>query len=152
MPEITAPEQIKPRSLDDYLDVMSKAVFQSGISWKVVEAKWPSTREAFYEFDAQKVANLSPDDIDELTQDTRVIRNRRKLEAIIGNANRMIELEGQYGSFRGYLRSHKDFDAATKSLRKDFKFLGEMGCYYFLYVVGEQVPFHDDWMASRQKK
>ena len=40
MPTGTAPEQIKPQSLDDYLEVMSKAVFQSGMSWKVVEAKW----------------------------------------------------------------------------------------------------------------
>lgn len=112
MPEKPAPEQIEPRSLGDYLDVMSKAVFQSGISWKVVEAKWSSTREAFNEFDVEKVANLNPDDIDELAQDTRVIRNRRKLEAIIGNANRMIELEGQ-------VRFVSRLPALAQGLRRD---------------------------------
>ena len=152
MAEKTAPEQMEPKVLGDYLDVMSKAVFQSGISWRVVESKWQSTREAFGGFAAQKVASLSPDDIDELVQDTRVIRNRRKLEAIVGNANRMIELEEQYGSFRAYLRSHKDFDTTVTALRRDFKFLGDMGCYYFLHVVGEEVPPHEEWQASRTKK
>jgi hypothetical protein len=41
-----APEQITARNLADYLDVLTKAVFQSGISWRVVEAKWAGTREA----------------------------------------------------------------------------------------------------------
>ena len=35
-----APQQIKPKELSDYLDVLTKAVFQSGISWRVVEVKW----------------------------------------------------------------------------------------------------------------
>ena len=49
MPPIgEAPPQIEPKSLGDYLEVMSKAVFQSGMSWKVEEAKWPTTREAFH--------------------------------------------------------------------------------------------------------
>ena len=39
MPEQRAPERIEPQSLGDYLEVMSKAVFQAGMSWKVVEAK-----------------------------------------------------------------------------------------------------------------
>ncbi len=33
---------------------------------------------------------------------------------------------------------------------KQFKFMGEMGCHYFLYVVGENVPPHEDWMKSRE--
>ncbi len=151
MPTGTPPEQIKPKSLDDYLEVMSKAVFQSGISWRVVEAKWPGTREAFQDFDVQKVANFSEPDIEALTQDERVIRNQRKLAAIVGNARKMLELEGIYGSFQGYLRSHGNFDATLAALRKDFKFMGPTGCYYFLYVVGEEVPPHDQFEATYRK-
>ena len=145
------PEQITPTSAGDYLEVMSKAVFQSGMSWKVVEAKWPSTREAFRDFDASAIAAMTPGDIDQLAQDTRVIRNRRKLEAMAGNAQRLLELEAEHGSVRNYLRSHADFEATVASLRKEFKFLGEMGCYYCLYVVGEDVPPHEEWEASRQR-
>jgi 3-methyladenine DNA glycosylase Tag len=151
MPTGSPPEQIKPASLDDYLEVMSKAVFQSGMSWKVVEAKWPTTREAFFNFDIQKVANLDDKDIDELTQDTRVIRNYRKLNAIVSNAQRMIALDEEYQGFKNYLRSRDDFDGTLTAIRKDFKFMGPTGIYYFLYVVGEQVPPHEEFEATYRK-
>ena len=149
MPE--EPARITPKRLGDYLDVMSKAVFQSGISWKVVEAKWPDTQAAFHDFDAKTVASMSERDIDALASDTRVIRNRRKLEAIVSNAGRLLELEAEHGSFKRYLEAPGDFGGTVAVLRKDFKFLGEMGCYYFLYVVGEPVPPHEEWQASRQQ-
>ena len=145
-----APEQIEAKGLADYLEVMSKAVFQSGMSWKVVDSKWPGLREAFREFDPETLTALTEPELDELSQDTRGIRNRRKIEAIIGNARQMLELESAHGSFRSYLRSHDNYDAAVKDLRKQFKFMGEMGCYYFLRVVGEEVPSHEEWMASRR--
>jgi 3-methyladenine DNA glycosylase Tag len=151
MPTGTPPEQIKPQSLDDYLEVMSKAVFQSGMSWKVVEAKWPSTREAFHDFHVQEVAALTPFDVEELAKDTRVIRNRRKLEAIVNNAQKMLELDEEYGSFQNYLRSHGDFDGTLTAIRKDFKFMGPTGIYYFLYVVGEEVPPHEEFEAAYRK-
>ncbi len=147
-----APEQIEVKSLDDYLEVMSKAVFQSGMSWKVVEAKWPTTREAFQNFDVKKVADFSPFDIEALTQDTRVIRNRRKLEAVVSNAQRMLELDEEYDSFQAYLQEPADFDASLKTIRKDFKFMGPMGVYYFLYVVGEEVPTHEEFEATYKKR
>ncbi len=151
MPEQRAPDQIEPQSLGDYLEVMSKAVFQSGMSWKVVEAKWPGIREAFRGFDARAVARLTPDDLDALTRDERVIRNRRKLEAVVSNAGRILELEAEHGAFRDYLRSHDGFEATVSDLRKQFKFLGDTGGYVFLYVVGEKVPPHDEWQASRRR-
>ena len=113
MPEMQAPQQIDPQSLGDYLEVMSKAVFQSGMSWRVVESKWSGTREALRGFDAHAVAALSEFNIDELTEDKRLIRNRRKLAAIVANAGRMVELEREHGSFRDYLRSHGDFYATV---------------------------------------
>ncbi len=61
----------------------------------------------------------------------------------------MLELDRRHGSFRAYLRSHHDFEATVKDLRKRFKFLGDLGCYYFLWVVNEDVPSYNDWCASR---
>ena len=151
MPEYGAPDQITPESLGDYLEVMSKSVFQTGMSWRVVESKWPGIREAFHGFDARAVAAMSQGDIDALATDTRVIRNRRKLAAIVENAQRLLELETEHGTFRDYLRSHGGFEATVGDLRKQFKFLGETGSYIFLYVVGEQVPPHEEWEASRKR-
>ena len=130
---------------------MSKAVFQSGMSWKVVEAKWPTTREAFHDFDVSTVANFTPPDVDALAQDTRVIRNRRKLEAIVSNARAIQDLDKENGSFRNYLQSQGDFDATLQAMRKDFKFMGPTGVYYFLYVVGEAVPPHEEFEATYRK-
>lgn len=143
MPE--APDRIDPQGLGDYLDVMSKAVFQSGMSWKVVEGKWDTTREAFHDFDVERIAVMDEAEIDALANDTRVIRNRRKLHAVVSNAGRMLELEDEHGTFRDYLRSRGEFWDTLKMLRKDFKFLGDFGAYYFLYVVGEDVPPHEEF-------
>jgi 3-methyladenine DNA glycosylase Tag len=80
-----------------------------------------------------------------------VIRNRRKLEAIVSNAQKMLDLEAEHGSFKTYLNSFDDFDNAIKTMKKDFKFLGVFGTYYFLYVVKEPVPPHDEFQAKYRK-
>ncbi len=146
--EMQPPTRITPKGTSDYLEVMSKAVFQSGMSWKVVEAKWDGTRAAFHGFDAVRVASMDEPEIDALAQDTRVIRNRRKLNAIVSNAARMVELEGEHDSMEGYLRAAGDFEEQSKALKKDFKFMGDFGSYYFLYVVGQTVPDYREWRAE----
>ena len=77
-----------PKELSGYLDAMARVMFQTGISWRVVEAKWPGIQEAFRGFEPERVARLTTKDIDRLMDDTRVIRNRKKLEAIVSNARR----------------------------------------------------------------
>ena len=89
---------------------MSKSVFQTGFSWKVVEAKWPDIRQAFQDCEPTAVANFTEEDLDALTNDRRVIRNRRKLEAIVENARLMTKLAERHGDFRNYLRSHCEFE------------------------------------------
>lgn len=145
------PEQIVPQSLNDYLEIMSKSVFQSGMSWKVVESKWPGTREAFHDFDIHAVANLNERDIEELSQDTRVIRNVRKLNAIVYNAQQIIALDKAHGTFQQYLRAYGDFDSTMKAIRKDFKFMGPSGIYVFLYIVGEEVIPHEEFEQRYRK-
>jgi 3-methyladenine DNA glycosylase Tag len=141
------PPRITPRGLPDYLDVLSKSVFQSGMSWRVVEAKWAGTREVFYGFDPERLVDLTPDDVDRLAQDTRLIRNRRKIEATIHNAQTLIDLDREHKGFKRYLESFGNYEDLSADLIKRFKFLGRMGAYYFLYVVGEPVPPHEEMMA-----
>ena len=117
---------------------MSRTVFQTGMSWRVIDSNWPGIQEAFKGFDAETVADFTGPDLDALTQDTRVIRKRC-----------MVELDGAHGGLQSYLRSHDTFDETIKDLRKQFKFLGEMGCYLFLFVVGEEVPPYAEWSAQR---
>src|SRR5436190_1675631 len=144
------PAKIRPKALGDYLEVMTKAVFQSGLSWQVVEAKWDGFREAFEGFDAEKVAGFTPEDVDRLAQDTRIVRNRRKIQATVDNAVEMMALDREHKGFRNFLRSQGSFEETVTALKRHFGFLGDSGSYYFLYVVGEKVPSHEDWMASRR--
>ena len=143
-----APTQIEPSGPADYLDVITRAVFQSGMSWRVVAAKWDGFREAFAGFDPAAVAAYDGDDVERLAADTRIIRNRRKIEATVANAQVMLALDSQPGGFVGWLRSRGDFDATVAALRGEFRYLGDMGAYYVLYVVGEDVPSHQDWAKA----
>ena len=94
---------------------------------------------------------MNPTDVDRLTEDTRVIRNRRKLEAVVSNAEKILELDAEFSGFQKYLRSHADFPGLVKDLRKQFKFLGRWAATTTLYVVGEEVPEHEEWMDSIKK-
>jgi DNA-3-methyladenine glycosylase I len=140
-----APEQIAPQSLNDYLEVMTKAVFQSGLSWKVVTNKWPGFRAGFKGFDVAAVATMGESDIDTLAADPAIVRNRRKIVATVHNAQRLIELDDEYDGIQNYLRSHGDFYAVLKDIRKQFKYMGDTGSYYWLYVLGEKVPDYGEF-------
>ena len=71
---------------------------------------------------------------------------------MLHNAARMLELEEQHGTFRKYLRSKPDYWDRAKMLGKDFKFMGDMGTFHFLYVVKEQVPDYEEWRAVVKPK
>jgi hypothetical protein len=143
------PKQIKPKSLADYLDVISRIGFEAGLSGRVVEAKWPEIRKAFHGFDPERVARMTPRAVDKLVSNEKVIRSRSKIEATVANAETLLELDEEHGGFKRYLRSHGDFEATVKDLRKRFKFLGDHGAYRFLWIVGEKVPSYQEWMHSR---
>jgi len=132
-----------PKELSGYLDAMARVMFQTGISWRVVEAKWPGIQEAFHGFDPVRTSKLKAKDIDRLMGDTRVIRNRKKLEAISSNAGRMLELDNEYRGFKKYLDSLGDFDSTKKALHKDFAYMGDSGTWFFLWMVGRTVPEHE---------
>jgi 3-methyladenine DNA glycosylase Tag len=132
-----------PKELSGYLDAMARVMFQTGISWRVVEAKWPGIQVAFRGFDPKRTARLKTKDVDKLMADTRVIRNRKKLEAIVGNAQRMLELDEEFGSFKKYLDSLGDFEATKKEIHKQFAYMGDSGTWFFLWMVGRKVPEHE---------
>ena len=149
-PDHEAPEKIIPKSLKDYLEVMTKAVFQSGLSWKVVSNKWPGFQEGFKGFNVGVVATMNESEIDTLAADPSIVRNRRKVAATVHNAQRLIELSDEYGDIRTYLHSQGDFYALLKDVRKQFKYMGDTGTYYWLYVLGEDVPDYGEFCNRNQ--
>jgi 3-methyladenine DNA glycosylase Tag len=146
----TAPPQIRPRNLRDYFEVLSKAVFKTGISWGVVEARWGGLRAAFESFDPARVASFTPETVERLMSDARIVRSRLKIEATVDNAAQMLTLDREHMGFRNYLRSHEFFDEAVNDLTSRFRCLDESGAYFFLEVVGEPVPPRGEWIATRR--
>jgi DNA-3-methyladenine glycosylase I len=132
-----------PAETSGYLDALARVMFQTGISWRVVDAKWPGIRTAFDGFDPEHVASMTTKDIDRLMDDTRVIRNRKKLEALVSNARVMQQLTAEHRGFEKYLDTLGNFEATRKELRKRFAFLGDTGAWFFLWMVGRQVPSHE---------
>ena len=151
MPTEHVPERIQPKSLDQYLEVQSKPVFQAGMSWRVIESKWPGVREAMHNFQVGAVAAMGDEQIDALADDTRMIRSRRKIAAIVHNAQKLIELDEKHNGLRNYLRSFPDYDALAKDIKKQFKYMGEMGIYYWLYATSEEVPGYEEYQARQVK-
>jgi 3-methyladenine DNA glycosylase Tag len=132
----------RPTSTSGYLEAMTRIIMTTGINWKVVESKWEGIRDAFAGFDIQKVANMGPDDVERLMTDPRVIRNRRKIEAVVDNAGKIEEVDKTFGSFDKYLQTAGTYEKQAAAVKRDFKFMGDSTTYFFLAMVGEKVP---DW-------
>ncbi|MBN1428455.1 MAG: DNA-3-methyladenine glycosylase I [Anaerolineae bacterium] len=138
------PPRRRPGTDAGYLEVMAQAIFQAGFSWEVVRNKWPNFCKAFDEFTIDAVAAYSPDDLDRLVADKGIIRNARKIEAVIENARVMRHLIREHGSFHAYLRSLDElpYHKRRNKLARQFKWLGRTGVFVMLWCVGEEVP---DW-------
>ena len=152
MPSGSPPRRTRPKDLAGYLEALSKPVFQAGISWRVVDAKWDGIRAAFKDFDPKKVAAFGPKQVDGLLADEAVIRSQPKIEAVIDNAQTLLELDAEHGGFRRYLESHADTAAVAADLQRQFRFIGPSGAYMFLYMVDEPVPPHDQWPSARSRR
>ncbi len=127
--------------------------FQSGLSWRTILAKRENFRAAFSNFDFHTVAEFDQTDIERLLQDKRIVRHRGKIEAVINNAKRAIELVQEEGSLAAYFWSFepsqesmgKPQSASTSSesvalakalKKKGWKFVGPTTVYAFMQAMG----------------
>ncbi|MEO9097955.1 MAG: DNA-3-methyladenine glycosylase I [Candidatus Baltobacteraceae bacterium] len=139
------PEPIDDPSPADYLALISRAVFQAGLRWASIEAKWAAYERLFANFDPEAVARFDEFDIDRIASDARIVRTRKKVAATVENARTLLALAAQHGSFRSYLRSFGSYEALSADLQGRFKFLGELSAYYVLFRAREPVPAFETW-------
>ncbi len=142
------PQRITPKKLADYLEILTRAVFQAGLSWALIESKWDDFRQAFHDFDPRRVASLTPAEIAWLAEESSIVRSRKKIEATVENAKTMLALDHEYHGFANYLHSFKDYDALRSDIRKRFKYVGDLSVYYFLFRAGEPVPPYAEWAKT----
>lgn len=82
-----------------WLATMARGIFQAGISWKVVEAKWPGIEDAFGHFDVARVAFMPDDWFEDLCEDKRIVRSPPKIRAIADNAAFIQRVSAEAGGF-----------------------------------------------------
>jgi len=112
-------------------------VFQAGLSWRTVLYKREAFRECFFGFNVAKAAAMTAQDIERLMNDKRIIRNRRKIEAVIHNARRHLAYFRQRGSFAEYVYTFLEPEALMCDLKsKGYRFIGGVICESFLLSVG----------------
>ena len=127
----------KPPSDDaGYLDRLSRSLFTAGLSWGMVEKKWPNFRKSFQGFDVKVVAKFGERDVTRLMKDTGIVRNERKVRATIYNAKQFLLIREEHGSFRKYLDSFaKDEKAALDAISERFQHVGPSTARMFMWSV-----------------
>lgn len=118
---------------------------QAGLSWETILKKEAAFRVAYDKFDIAKVAAYGEDDIQRLLNDPGIIRNRLKINAAIFNAQVILQLQQEFGSFDGWLSFHhpKTKEEWVKLFKKTFRFTGGEIVNEFLMSIGYLPGAHD---------
>jgi 3-methyladenine DNA glycosylase Tag len=148
----TIPDQILKPAPRDYLAVMTRAVFQAGLSWAAIAKHWEAYEAAFDAFEPEKVAQYTEGDVDRVMRSEGVLHSARKIRATIANAQTLLDLQRKFGSIETYFDSFADYPTLAKDFRKRFKFMGEMNVWYFLFRVNRPVPKFEQWVTTIQGK
>jgi DNA-3-methyladenine glycosylase I len=140
-----------------HFEVLVLSGAQAGLSWSLVLKKRAGYRRAFDKFDPEKVAHYSERQIQKLTSNPEIIRNRMKIEAAVRNARAVIKIQEEFGDFDSYCwrfvegrpklnhwkatrqipaTSHES-DAFSKDLKhRGFSFVGPTVVYAYMQAVG----------------
>lgn len=118
---------------------------QAGLSWTTILKKEPNFRKAYHQFDIQMIAAYGEADKARLLNDAGIIRNRLKVDAAIHNAQVVLLLQQQHGSFRQWIEHHHPLakDEWVKLFKKHFRFTGGEIVNEFLMSTGYLPGAHD---------
>ena len=130
---------------------------QAGLSWITILKKREGFRKAFHQFDIDKVARMTEEDLETLVVNPDIIRHRGKISATINNAKQFQNIILEFGSFSEYFwafSDHKVIDNKPKEIKdvpsttelaqtiakdlkkRGFKFFGATTCYAFMQATG----------------
>lgn len=144
--------------------------FQAGLSWYTVLSKRENFRLAFHHFNPETIAQYNESKIEELMNNTGIIRNRLKILATVNNAQCYLKIKETHQSFCHYMwqftkgktlvnksnifaTSTPESEAMAKQLKKDgFKFMGSTVCYAHMQATGMVNDHHTDCFRYQQIK
>ena len=119
---------------------------QAGLSWNTILNKQDNFRKAYSNYSIKTIANYNDEARTRLLNDAGIIRNRLKINAVIHNAQILIEIQKKFGSFQSWLDNNhpKTRDEWVKLFRKTFKFTGGEITNEFLMSTGYLKGAHNE--------
>ena len=119
-------EELEDIPDDRYLSMMTRCVFRAGFVWRVIDHKWNGFESSFVNFNPLAIAYFSDERLEELAQDTNIVRNFTKIVATRNNAGFVLDQQRRYGSFAKFIAQwpSNDISGLWLELKKQGSRLG----------------------------
>jgi len=119
---------------------------QAGLSWNTILMKQENFKKAFDNYDISKIANYDDTKINDLLQDAGIIRNKLKVNAVIYNAQQILKIQEEFGSFKNWIELNHPLtkEEWVKLFKKYFKFVGGEIVNEFLMSTSYLKGAHDE--------
>ncbi|WP_296250212.1 DNA-3-methyladenine glycosylase I [Pseudomonas sp. UBA4194] len=139
LPTAKTPAQLRKISADRYLSTLALRVFRAGLKHSLVDAKWPAFEQVFFGFDPEKVVLMGAEHLERLMQDTRIIRHLGKLKSVPRNAQMILDVAHEHGSFGQFIADWPvdDITGLWQYLAKHGNQMGGLSAPRFLRMVGK---------------
>lgn len=147
LPVPKSADELRALSDDRYLSLLSLRVFRAGLKHSLVDARWPAFEEAFFGFAPEKVVLMGAEHLERLMQDERLIRHLAKLKSVPRNAQFVLDIAHEHGSFGAWLADWpaEDIVGLWRQLGKRGSQLGGLSAPRFLRMAGKDtfIPTDD---------
>jgi 3-methyladenine DNA glycosylase Tag len=153
LPQPRSDTELRALSDDRYLSLISLRIFRAGLKHSLVDAKWPAFEEVFFGFDPEKVVLMGAERLENLMQDARLIRHLGKLKSVPRNAQFILDVRREKGSFGALIADWpvSDIVGLWKYLAKHGSQLGGLSAPRFLRMVGKDTFIPTDDMVAALK-
>lgn len=153
LPQPRSEAELRALSDDRYLSLISLRIFRAGLKHSLVDAKWPAFEEVFFGFDPEKVVLMGAERLENLMQDARLIRHLGKLKSVPRNAQFILDVRREKGSFGALIADWPvtDIVGLWKYLAKHGSQLGGLSAPRFLRMVGKDTFIPTDDMVAALK-
>ncbi len=153
LPQPRSDAELRALSDDRYLSTISLRIFRAGLKHSLVDAKWPVFEQVFFGFDPEKVVLMGAERLENLMQDARIIRHLGKLKSVPRNAQFVLDVRREKGSFGALIADWPvtDIVGLWRYLAKQGSQLGGLSAPRFLRMVGKDTFIPTDDMVAALK-
>ncbi|MDG1581400.1 DNA-3-methyladenine glycosylase I [Pseudomonas sp. GOM6] len=153
LPQPRSAQELLDLSDDRYLSLISLRIFRAGLKHSLVDAKWPAFEQAFFGFDPEKVVLMGAEHLERLMQDARLIRHLGKLKSVPRNAQFVLDVQKERGSFGALIADWpvSDIVGLWKYLAKHGSQLGGQSAPRLLRMAGKDTFIATEDMVAALK-